>query len=274
MNGDMLKKLAGICDIGGTAAFCVVVEESGSTPRGMGSSMIVYPDGRTDGTIGGGISEHRVITRAVKMMESGGGSALHRESLSDSEAGLDGAVCGGSMAVYIEVIGRGRELVVFGAGHVGKAIARLGDMVGFGVTVWDEREEFVNDRNIPWGRKICCPLGEYFDNAPDFHDGTSVVIVTRGHSLDGEVVKLIEGRPAAYMGMIGSRKKIRIIRERLGKEGVPMAHLDRIYQPVGLPIKAETPEEIAVSVIAEIISVYRGADVAALRGSYGDLVSL
>lgn len=171
------------------------------------------------------------------------------------------------MGIYLEVIGRKRELVIFGAGHVGKAIARLGDMTGFAVTIWDERAEFANEENIPWGRTVCCPLENFFDHVAPFHGDTYVIIVTRGHVLDADVVKLVEGMTAAYMGMIGSRKKIAFVRERLLGQGVSAGHIDRIYQPVGLPIRAETPEEIAVSAMAEIIAVARGADLPALRSS-------
>ncbi len=157
--------------------------------------------------------------------------------------------------------------MIFGAGHVGKAIARLGDMTGFAVTIWDERAEFANQENIPWGRTICCPLERFFERFGDFHGDTYAIIVTRGHVLDADVVKLLEGKPSAYTGMIGSRKKIAFVRQHLLGQGVSEEHLDRIYQPVGLPIRAETPEEIAVSAMAEIIAVARGADLQALRSS-------
>jgi xanthine dehydrogenase accessory factor len=261
------RRLAGLYEEGLAAVLCMVVEETGSTPRSMGSSMLVFPGGKIEGTVGGGITEHHVIEKALELLEKGTGAMLYRETLSASEAALDGAACGGSMGVYLEVIGRKRELVIFGAGHVGKAIARLGDMTGFAVTVWDERAEFANEENIPWGRAICCPLESFFHRSGSFHGDTYVIIVTRGHALDADVVKLLEGKPAAYMGMIGSRKKIAFVRQRLLGQGVSAEHIDRIHQPVGLPIRAETPEEIAVSAIAEIIAVMRGADLQALRSS-------
>ena len=261
------KRLARLYEEGKEAVLCMVVEESGSTPRSMGSSMIVFPGGKIEGTVGGGITEHRVIEKALELLVKGTGSMLYRETLSATEAALEGAACGGSMGIYLEVIGRKRELVIFGAGHVGKAIARLGDMTGFAVTTWDERAEFANEENIPWGRTVCCPLENFFDHVAPFHGDTYVIIVTRGHVLDADVVKLVEGMTAAYMGMIGSRRKIAFVRERLLEQGVSAGHIDRIYQPIGLPIKAETPEEIAVSAMAEIIAVARGADLPALRSS-------
>ncbi len=259
------RRLSKLYDEGEAAVLCIVVEETGSTPRSMGSSMIVLPGGKIVGTVGGGITEHRVIEKALELLKKGSGSILHRETLTDTEAASDGAACGGTMGIYLEVIGRKRELVIFGAGHVGKAIGRLGDITGFAVTTWDERPEFANEENIPWGRTICCPVEEFFDRFGAFHEDVYAIVVTRGHALDADVAKLLEGKPAAYMGMIGSRKKISVVRERLLEQGVSAGHIDRIYQPVGLPIRAETPEEIAVSAISEVIAVARGADLESLR---------
>ncbi len=265
MDRGISKELVKLYEDGRSAVLCTVVEESGSTPRSMGASMLVYPDGNITGTIGGGVTEKRVIDRAMELLRKGTGSALQREVLQASEAAMEGAVCGGAMSIFLEVVGRRRELIVFGAGHVGRAISRAAREAGFSVTVWDDREDFANSENIPWGRTVCCPLEECLDRLPEFHEATYAVIVTRGHEQDADVVGLLEGKPAAYMGMIGSRKKIAFVRERLLAQGISEAHIDRIYQPVGLPIRAETPEEIAVSIVAEIIAVARGADLEALR---------
>ena len=178
----------------------------------------------------------------------------------------EGMACGGSVSIYMEVIGREDELVIFGAGHVGKAIAQLGSFVGFRVTVWDEREEFANADNIPCARTISCPIEAIYENGICLHDRSYVVIVTRGHLLDAEAVAVTDKKPGAYYGMIGSRSKIAALRKSLLERGVTEEHINRLYQPIGLPIKAETPEEIAVSVIAEIIAVKRGGDVRRLRG--------
>lgn len=267
MDSVISRRLAGLYDKGQAAVLCMVVEESGSTPRSTGSSMLVFPGGAIEGTVGGGVTEHRVIEKALELLKKGTGSLVYRETLSATDAALEGAACGGSMGIYLEVVGRRRELVIFGGGHVGKAIARLGDMTGFAVTVWDEREEFANPEHIPWGKTLCCSLEELPGRMPVFHGDTYAVIVTRGHALDADVVKLLEGREAAYVGMIGSRRKIAFVRERLLGQGVSPEFLDGIFQPVGLPIGAETPEEIAVSVMAEIVAAARGADVQALRNS-------
>ena len=174
--------------------------------------------------------------------------------------------CGGSADVYMETIGRCDELVIFGGGHVGRAVAELGAFAGFRVTVWDERPEFANDEHIPWARNIACPIDKIYENGVTLHERSYVVIMTRGHALDAEAVTVTDKKPGAYYGMIGSRSKIATVRKMLLERGVSEEHLDRIYQPIGLPIKAETPNEIAVSVMAEIIAVKYGADIKRLRG--------
>ena len=260
MNRELLKIMDEEVQEGNFGVLCTVTEESGSTPRSRGASMWVRPDGSIAGTIGGGLVEYEAIGEAVKLLSTGESSAVWRKELNEAH----GMVCGGKTAIYMEVIGRDDELVIFGAGHVGKAVAQLGSFTGFRVTVWDEREEFANSENIPCARTIACPLSEAF-NKITLHDRSCVVIMTRGHSLDSEVVRATDGKPGAYYGMIGSRSKIAAVRKTLLSQGVAQAHLDRINEPIGLPIKAESPEEIAVSIMAEIIAVRRGANIKALR---------
>ena len=265
MDYPMLRRLMELVDAGEEAVLCTVVDDQGSTPRGRGAAMLVLPGGKAEGTIGGGVTEHRVIERACAMMREGVDTELYRESLSADEAALEGAACGGDVEVFLERYGRPPEVVIFGAGHVGRALARLVFDTGMPVLTWDERAEFANGEHIPWGRTLACPLEEVFSRGLVLHPASYVVIVTRGHALDADVVKLLEGRTCAYIGMIGSRRKIAFVRERLIADGVAPGHIDRIYQPVGLPIRAETPEEIAVSILAEIIAVRRGGNLNVLR---------
>lgn len=263
MDRALLRLISEEVEEGGYGVLCTVTEELGSTPRSRGASMWVRPDCTISGTIGGGLLEHEAMARAQELLRSGGNSASWRMELTEAE----GMACGGSASVYMEVLGREEELVVFGAGHVGAAVAKLGIFAGFQVTVWDERAEFANPDNFPGARTVACPIDEIFEKGVSLGDKSYVVIVTRGHKLDSEVVAATEGMSGAYFGMIGSRSKIAAVRRDLLAKGVSAEHLDRIRQPIGLPVKAETPEEIAVSIMAEIIAVKRGADIEALRSA-------
>lgn len=261
MNKALLEAINSELEEGGYGVLCTVTEESGSTPRSRGASMWVRPDGTINGTIGGGLLEYEAIQRALELLRGSERNSAWRKELTEAE----GMACGGSAVVYMEILGREEELIIFGAGHVGAAVAELGAFAGFQVTVWDEREEFANRENIPCARTVVCPIDKIFEQGISFSEISYTVIVTRGHKLDAEAVAVTDGCPGAYFGMIGSRSKIAAVRKELMERGVSAAHLDRIYQPVGLPLKAETPEEIAVSIVAEIIAVKRGAKINALR---------
>lgn len=262
MDGKLLNLVNEEVQSGGYGVLCTVISESGSTPRSRGASMWVRPDGTIAGTVGGGLIEYQAIQEAVKMLEHGGSSCVWHKELTEK----DGMACGGSADIYMETLGRRDELVIFGAGHVGKALAQLGAFTGFKVTVWDEREEFANEENIPWARCVACPIDKIYENGIAFHERSYVVIMTRGHLVDADAVAVTDGQPGAYYGMIGSRSKIGTVRKMLLERGVSAEHFDRIFKPIGLPIKAETPNEIAVSVMAEILAVKYGADVERLRG--------
>lgn len=261
-NLELLRKFLEQCENHKACVLCTVVEETGSTPRGTGASMLVFSDGRIDGTIGGGVTEHNVIERALLMMNKNEDYGLYREELAaekDDETARLHAACGGAVAVFMQCAPQESRLVIFGAGHVGKAIAEIGEFAGFDVLTWDERDDFANAQNIPWGKTLCCPLAELPKHVSFGHE-CFVIVVTRGHALDAEAIRLLENVPAKYIGVIGSRTKIAYVREKLLNEGVSAAHMDRLCQPVGLPIRAETPEEIAVSVLAELIAVKRGGE--------------
>jgi xanthine dehydrogenase accessory factor len=249
---------------GGRGVLCVVVEEKGSTPRSLGASMWVRPDGSIQGTVGGGAFEHHVIGKALSMLREGPDVALHREAMYCTGIEEGEAACGGELTAYCQVLGAENELFVFGAGHVGKAVAQVGAFAGFRVTVWDERPEYANPENIPWGRTVSCPAAEILEHFR-FHDRAFAVIATRGHALDSTIVRALDGQTAKYIGLIGSRRKIAVVRRNLLAQGVSEAHLNRIYQPVGIPLRAETPEEIAISVTAELIAVLRGGEIRTLR---------
>jgi xanthine dehydrogenase accessory factor len=256
---------------GHRGVLCILIEQEGSTPRKDGASMWVYPDGGTEGTIGGGPMEFACVREAVSMLERGESAKIADFDLAaglDPAACPEGAVCGGMGRVYLEVIMPDTEIFIFGAGHVSKALARVANAAGYSVIVWDERAEYANEENIPWAKTMTCPLDELFDDTKHpglFHENTYAIVVTRGHNLDSEVMHRMEKRDAAYIGVIGSRGKIAFVDKQLRDRGVSESYLSRLYRPIGLPIRAETPEEIAICILAEIIAVQRGANVGALR---------
>lgn len=251
---------------------CILTEQEGSTPRKEGACMWVRPDGSIDGSLGGGPMEFACVKEALDMLESGDEVRVREFDLATGLAGKcpEGAVCGGRSRVYFDALLPDEELFIFGAGHVGKALARCAAAAGFRVIVWDERAEYANEENIPWARNLVCPMDDLFDEEKNkglFHRGSYVVIVTRGHELDAEAMRRLEGREAAYIGVIGSRAKIAFVDDKLRRQGVSPEYLEKIRRPIGLPIRAETPEEISLSILAEIIAVKRGANVTALRES-------
>lgn len=258
---------------GRRGVLCLLIESDGSTPRENGASMWVRSDGSIEGTIGGGPMEHACIQDAVELLRTRGGAKTVRYDLAKGfdPSCPEGAVCGGANSVYMEPVIPQNEIFIFGAGHIGRALSNIAVAAGYEVTVWDERAEFANEENLKGARVICCPLEQLFDEArwPGlFHENTYAVVVTRGHSLDSDAMKLLEHVPSAYIGVIGSRSKIGHVDKKLMGMGVAQSYLQSLYRPIGLPIKAETPEEIAVCILAEIIAVQRGANIDALRNAH------
>jgi xanthine dehydrogenase accessory factor len=249
---------------GGSAALATVIEARGSTPRGVSAKMLVYADGRTVGTVGGGGVESRVIEEAKEAIGAGEPRELDYRLL-DEERG-DPGICGGDMRIFVEpLIARPRVLII-GAGHVGQAVAELADYLGYRIAVLDERRELVTAERFPWaGDLLAGDLAEEVqDFGLDLH--TYVVMVTPHHSLDEKVLKVLADHPFAYAGLIGSRRRTAHTFERARESGVPEEVLGQVHSPIGLDIGAETPREIAVSIMAEIIAVQRLTE-AETRGS-------
>ncbi len=266
-----LEKVRACLAQGVSCVLCTVVESSGSTPTDPGSKMVVLPDGSITGTVGGGIGEYRILQKARELLSEGPKTLLMDINLNSQEAAEDGAVCGGSMKVFLERIIPTPEVVIFGGGHVGKAILKTVCFLGWRGILWDDREEFaaLPEQCISQATSLCCPLEDVFSQGLMLHENSFILIATRGHALDAEVVKLLEKSSCRYYGMIGSRNKIRSVRERLLEEGISREYLDRIHQPVGVPINAQTPEEIALSITAEMVGLLRGAPLEQLRENWG-----
>lgn len=252
----IFETLAALEKEGTPAAVCIVIRERGSVPRHAGSKMIVYPDGRIEGTIGGGEMESRVIQAALSVL-AGGSPTVVSYSLADPKEG-DPGVCGGEVEVFVEPIRPQPTLLVIGGGHVGKALVHLGKWLGFRVALCDDRPEFCNPEWAPGADSyLPVPMRE-LPNRFRFHSQTYVVMPTRGVPMDVEGLPFLLDMPHAYLGVIGSRRRWATAVKQMVENGVPSEKLATVHAPMGLELNAETPEEIAVSVMAEVIMVQRG----------------
>jgi len=239
-----------------SAALCTVVKTSGSTPRHSTSKMLVYPDGHILGSVGGGEMENRVRKEALASLQDGRPRNLSY-SMADPSRG-DPGLCGGQVEVYVEPILPSPLLVVIGGGHVGKAVAHLSKWLGFRVAVSDDRPEFCTSEANPDADEFYpIPLAELPDKLA-ITPQTYLVLTTRGSSVDVAGLPALLDTPAGYIGIIGSRKRWNTTVGELTKQGLPKEKITRVHSPIGLGIGAETPEEIAVSILAEILMLRGG----------------
>ena len=233
-----------------------VVKSRGSAPVAPGTRMAVTVR-EFFGTVGGGPLEAKVIEVAREALAAGQPRLLEFRLRGDEAGGL-GMLCGGEQEIFLDVINPVSRILIFGGGHVGRALARVAAEVGCPSTVLDDREEFVDPSRFPEGCRAA-----RFDFAGDWSaleisPETSIVIVTRGHSFDRICLEKAVATPAGYIGMIGSRKKVAATLAASEEAGVPAKKDGRVYAPVGLDLGGNTPEEIAVSILAEIIAVREG----------------
>ncbi len=236
---------------GGSAALCTVVKSEGSTPRHVGSKMLVYADGRFIGSVGGGDLEHRVLDEAWMAIAEGVARLLHYR-MADPARG-DPGVCGGQVEVFVEPILPPPTVLIIGGGHVGKAVAHLAKWLDFRVIVSDDRPEFCNKEAIPDADAFeVCPMSEV-PSRVKINRRTYVILTTRGSAVDVEGLPgLLEAGPA-YIGVIGSRRRWAITVKELEARGTRREQLETVHSPMGLELQAETPAEIAVSIMAEVL---------------------
>ena len=257
MNQEVFAALAEALERGEEVALVTIVSSTGSTPQRVGAKMLVYADGRTVGTIGGGCYENDAFWKAREAIAARRPVNVRFE-LNDDFAQETGLVCGGQMEVFIEPVEASPEVYVFGAGHVGYWVAKMAHDVGFRVHVVDDREKFANSErfgpdidvlveDIPaWLEQHTLPPTSYS------------VVVTRGHRHDLETMRGLLRTPLRYLGLIGSKAKVKRIFDMLRDEGVSPDVLRPVHAPIGLDIGAITPQEIAVSIVAELIAVKHG----------------
>ena len=218
--------------------------------------MLVYPDGTITGTIGGGEVESRVIKEALDALSTGEPKIVGFD-LIDPDKG-DPGICGGTLEVFIDPLGTADEIVVVGGGHVGRAVVHLANWMGYRVILTDDREEYCRPEVVPGADNyVHCKL-EDLVNQIEINEGMAVVLATRNQQVDVSGLPEILAKPIGYIGVISSKRRWKLTMEQLMDHGVNKDVLKKVHAPIGLDIKAETPEEIAISIMAEIIREKRG----------------
>lgn len=247
---DILLKINELIKSGKKAALCIIIETKGSSPRKIGSKMIVYENGKQDGTIGGGSLELRVAEDAITVIKESKAKKFSYDLGDDLSMH-----CGGYAEIYIEPILPQQQLYIFGAGHIGKVLAKYGPDFGFDVTLIDNRGGIEKDIDeIP----VNLDSRSYSEAARDIHfnDQSYIVIVSPKHKYDEEILEIVAKKPAAYIGMIGSKNKVAKAKERIIKEKLlTEEELNKVDMPIGIKFNAQTPEEIAISILAKMIDV-------------------
>ncbi|MEE9414254.1 MAG: XdhC/CoxI family protein [Acidimicrobiales bacterium] len=253
----MIPELAAAIERGESVVLATVVQSRRSVPRRPGAKMLIYSDGRILGTIGGGEMEHRVKLDAAEVLLDGK-PRLSNYSLVDPSEG-DPGVCGGEVDIYLEPYMPQTPLYVIGAGHVGHAVSDLAQWLGFKTMVWDDRSEVLE--TVVEAEHADVAMSGAIANAIEQHPvsaDASIVVVTRNVALDLEILPHLLATPARYIGLMGSLRRWEKTRTGLAKMGIGDDDLDRVQAPIGVEIHAETPAEIAVSIMAAVIGNRRG----------------
>jgi xanthine dehydrogenase accessory factor len=261
---DIYEEIVKLRSDGHCAVLATIIARKGATPRKDSAKMLVYEDGNQIGSIGGGSIESEACREARLVMESGKPRVLTFDltGIDPEESAL---VCGGSMEVYLEPISPEPTLVIFGAGHVSKAVAEAGKLAGFKITIIDDRAKYANPDRFPCADAIYVEDWESAIKKLRANSFTYLFIATRGHQFDLICLRFAVNSQTKYIGMLGSRKKAKTLCDFLEKEGVDPSKFEQIFVPAGLDIGAETPEEIAASVIAEIVAVHKKLDLRTIR---------
>lgn len=265
VTSSIFQALANLEAEDGSGALCTIIRSRGSTPRHIGSKMLVYEDGSFTGTVGGGEVEARVIREAVDALRDGKPRLLSYDMI-DPQQG-DPGVCGGQLEVFVEPILARPVLLIIGGGHVGKAVAHLARWIGFRVIVSDDRPEFcTSEANPDADQLLPVKMGE-LTSRMKITSQTYIVLTTRGVNVDIEGLPALLDSKAAYIGVIGSRRRWALTRKTLIEAGVSEDRLNEVHSPIGLELNAETPEEIAVSILAEVLMVRGGASGQKMRAN-------
>ena len=238
---------------GEAVALVTILETKGSTPQKAGAKMVVTRDGRLRGTVGGGCVEAEILWRARQVIENGKSEILSYDYNADEEE--NGLICGGSVTVFIDPVLPAPRVFMVGAGHVAVPLSKIAKIAGFEVVVLDDRVKYANRDRFPEADVVeAGPIPELARKFT-YGDNAYVVIVTRGHTSDEEALRTFIEYETAYLGLIGSVTKIEKILRRLERDGVQREKIERLHAPIGLDLGGGSPGEIALSIVAELVSV-------------------
>jgi xanthine dehydrogenase accessory factor len=240
------SSLAELSKSGQSAVLCIVMKSQGSTPRKAGSKMLVNSDGKIEGSVGGGKIEYLVIEQALELMRA------ETPLIKDYDLGGDlGMQCGGKMTIYFEPINSVPRLLIFGAGHIGKVLAKMALNYRFQVVLIDNREEVFQQKEegITY---ILDSFPQAYQNL-EYREDDYIVITTYKHTYDEEIAAWVLPQPHAYLGMMASKRKAALARKKWAERGIDQRLIDQVFSPIGLSMQCETPEEIALSVMSQLV---------------------
>lgn len=256
---DLYDEIVRLRKLGQKCAVATIVQVNGSIPSFESAKILVREDGSFMGTVGGGCVEAEVWNAAREVIETEKPRHLSF-SLGQDAAYDEGLICGGQLNIFVEPVIPQPRAFIFGGGHVSKGISKIATLAGFSTSIVDNREAFANAERFPEAEATYAEeYEEVFPKLP-VNSSSYIIIVTRGHRDDMRVLRWAVNTPAKYIAMIGSKRKTISVVHELEKEGIPREAFDKVFAPMGLEIGAEMPEEIAISVVAEMIAVRRAPD--------------
>jgi xanthine dehydrogenase accessory factor len=256
---DIYEEISRLRRLGQKCALATIVQVNGSIPSYESAKLLVREDGSMLGTIGGGCVEAEVWNAAREVIATERPRNMNF-SLGQDAAYDNGLICGGQLSVFVEPVVPQPRAFIFGAGHISKSLSKVADLAGFATIIVDNREAFAHRDRFPEAGEIYAEEYEEIFPKLNIRDTSYLIIVTRGHRDDMRVLRWAITTPARYIAMIGSKRKVIGVVKELEKEGIARSAFDRVFAPMGFDIGAITPEEIAVSVVAEMIAVRRDPD--------------
>lgn len=257
---EFYRQLREAYNSGKSFVLCTIIDTKGSSPGKVGQKMIVFRDGSTTGTIGGGINEERARAKAMDMFAEGGSKLVDFDMTSKDIDGLD-PICGGEFKLLMEYQASEPSLCIFGAGHIGKRLAEMACLAGFNVTITDERPEYADAKLFSKGINVICDPYEEAAKKAKITPDSFVVVCTPGHSKDRETIEAVLPYKPQYLGLVGSAKKRSEFMASLKAKGFDPAQCEAIFTPIGISLGSTTPEEIVVEILAQIVAFRNGHEI-------------